>query len=109
MSKYSELRKLAEAATPGEWKFSFGPHWISVRNERGGIARLEGSGGTRDDMRFIAGANPRVVLQLLDDLEAARVLLRQVIDIGNGCYGSNCEFCPRDCYVKRIRDFLGGE
>ena len=77
MTDYSELKRLAEAATPGPWALD-------------GIARVAGDQGAHpnniaftavfDDMprsahnaAYIAAANPAVILAILAELDALRV------------------------------------
>lgn len=79
-----ELRKLAEAATPGEWKAraAYGP-LNRVRASDGMLlAELSNSDwpgeNAEANTRFIAAANPAVILGLLDQLEAARGALKEV-------------------------------
>lgn len=69
MSKYTELKRLAEAATYGPWKY-----WGEVAHEV-----FSSISGTRvfsiskdakeSDAEFVAAANPSVVLALIDENE----------------------------------------
>ncbi|WP_223504248.1 ead/Ea22-like family protein [Pseudomonas sp. GL-RE-29] len=78
MSDYSELKKLAEAATPGQWDRSDGNE-VSVSYEgdeaywsweNAGPAQLHGSGAQPiADADFIAAANPAAVLALIAENE----------------------------------------
>ena len=65
----AELWRLAEAATPGPW---YGADELSllIENER-----------ATEDIPYIAAANPAVVLDLLDQLDAAEARLAAVRDI----------------------------
>jgi hypothetical protein len=75
MSNYSELKKAAEAATPGPWRY-----WGEVGHEIFGP--VHGGSGSRcfrlnndarmADAEFIAAANPEVVLSLISDNHAAQ-------------------------------------
>ena len=57
----AELRRLAEAATPGPWSTAAFQLVIDVAQ------RIDvGMCGHRDDAAFIAAANPAAVLALLD-------------------------------------------
>lgn len=73
--KYAELRRLAEAATPGPWevKHTSDGDVIQTEYERGGweIAD-ERADVPHQNAAFIAAANPSTILSLLDELEACR-------------------------------------
>lgn len=61
----TELRRLAEAATPGPWSTAAFQLVIDVAR------RIDvGMCGHRDDAAFIAAANPATVLALLDERDA---------------------------------------
>ena len=61
----AELRRLAEAATPGPWSTAAFQLVIDVAR------RIDvGMCGHRDDAAFIAAANPATVLALLDERDA---------------------------------------
>lgn len=73
-----DLRRLAQAATPGPWHFWHG--WVAADIDRdGGVIIAERptpSGGKYQarvdgNFRFIAAANPAAISELLDRLEAA--------------------------------------
>ena len=73
-----ELRRLAQAATPGPWQFWHG--WVAANIDNdGGVVVAERptpSGGKYQakvdaNFKFIAAANPATVIELLDHLEAA--------------------------------------
>lgn len=91
MDKFSELKAAAMAATPGSWiavndDWSDGDHANITTKERGdggiiAIAQVEGGGfesgfdeefaeEQRANAAFIAAANPAVILDLLEELEA---------------------------------------
>ena len=90
-----ELRKLAEAATPGPWEADGGEisqHWSRPEPWREiiGTRVACGSycyGGTAqgvertEDAEFIAAANPAAVLGLLDQLDAAEAKLAAVREL----------------------------
>ena len=87
MTEREELRKLAEAATPGPWSLTDGDpamngqHW-TIRRQ--GVAGIRVSGftyGSNGDAEFIAAANPAAVLGLLDQLDAAEAKLAAVREI----------------------------
>ena len=70
----AELRRLAEAATPGPWSLTdgdpamSGQHWTIRRQGVPGI-RISGfTYGFNGDAAYIAAANPAAVLGLLDRL-----------------------------------------
>ena len=86
----AELRRLAEAATPGPWE-AFGAvdgrrgeRWLGVTTDmRATEAARAGDvfaaqGCTRQDVLFIAAANPAVVLALLDERDALAAKVERV-------------------------------
>ena len=81
----AELRRLAEAATPGPWSTAAFQLVIDVAQ------RIDvGMCGHRDDAAFIAAANPAVVLALLDvaaerDALAAKVERVRALHIAHDC------------------------
>ena len=71
----AELRRLAEAATPGPW--STAAFQLVIDAAR----RIDvGMCGHRDDAAFIAAANPAAVLALLDDADALRAELAHMTE-----------------------------
>ena len=70
----AELRRLAEAATPGPWSLTdgdpamSGQHWTIRRQGVPGIRVSGFTYGFNGDATYIAAANPAVVLGLLDRL-----------------------------------------
>ena len=82
--KLAELRRLAEAATPGPWE-AFGAvdgrrgeRWLGVTTDMRAIESARAGdvfaaqNCTRQDALFIAAANPAAVLGLLDHLAHMR-------------------------------------
>lgn len=78
MIDINELRRLAQAATPGPWQFWHG--WVAANIDNdGGVVVAERptpSGGKYQakvdaNFKFIAAANPAAINELLDRLEAA--------------------------------------
>jgi hypothetical protein len=67
ISDLSALREVAEKATPGEWFVWEGE--LCYRDSRGMRQRLKPSAG---NAIFIAGANPQVMIKLLDHLAAEK-------------------------------------
>ena len=90
MIDINELRRLAQAATPGPWQFWHG--WVAANIDNdGGVVVAERptpSGGKYQakvdaNFKFIAAANPATVIELLDRLEAAEkdiALKERIID-----------------------------
>lgn len=66
MNDINELRRLAEAATPGPW-LKYHDEW-SICGDSGHIAHCE----VRSDADYIAAANPAVILALLSERDALR-------------------------------------
>lgn len=69
-----DLRRLAQAATPGPWKVVKDHRWPGVH---GGDVILGGSFcdysvPDDEDEAFIAAANPATVIELLDEIERLR-------------------------------------
>ena len=77
-----DLRRAAEAATPGPWCFQRGDHWhsyVMVTAENDRTIHYKYGSGTRAanaqderDAEFIAAANPARILALLAELDALR-------------------------------------
>lgn len=77
---HSELRKLAEAATPGPWFLDTSNICCGVTQgtsykDRGVFVTDE---TTRDDGAFIAAANPKAVLAILDENGRLRAALDEI-------------------------------
>ena len=69
----AEMRRLAEAATPGPWSTAAFQLVIDVAQ------RIDvGMCGHRDDAAFIAAANPAAVLALLDERDALAAKVERV-------------------------------
>lgn len=89
MSDYSELKRLAEAATPGKWS-SCGSYLAPTREENGttyveswrSIAMVPAD----NDRQFIATANPATVLALIAENER---LKSNVESLREGCHSLN--------------------
>ena len=88
----AELRRLAEAATPGPWE-AFGAvdgrrgeRWLGVTTDMRAIESARAGdvfaaqNCTRQDALFIAAANPAAVLALLDDADALRAELAHMTE-----------------------------
>ena len=79
MTDHKELRRLAEAATPGPWAMRQGSpsmngeNFTIRRSDAPGI-RISGFayGFGSGDPEFIAAANPATILALLDEVESLR-------------------------------------
>ena len=96
MSDYKELRKLAQAATPGPWYHGAknGAHkycvydkicWLDVDGSRWGdtpniVISVSPDDGEYKTAAYISAANPATVLALLDELEAAHASRREAQD-----------------------------
>ena len=92
--EHTELRKLAEAATPGPWYDTNGAVWIDTRQQvccgrsyeeccgnpdiEGGQEQVADSSPT--DAAFIAAANPETVLALLAERDRLLDLLTRIRD-----------------------------
>lgn len=75
MSDHSELKKLAEAATPGPWAYD-GSYVCPARTEDGTtyveLWRSIADCHQPENTKFIAAANPAVVLALIAEVEGLR-------------------------------------
>ena len=68
------LRKLAEAATPGPWHCHKGAVGASDHDYSGQQVEIHiADSGTRD-AAYIAAANPQAILDLLDEIETLKSL-----------------------------------
>ncbi|AEX55908.1 hypothetical protein PMG1_00037 [Pseudomonas phage PMG1] len=76
MTDHAELRRLSEVATPGEWRTGDGDDSLPDCVLSGEFVVCEHAGG---DVDYIAAANPKTVLALLDEndrLKAENEVLR---------------------------------
>lgn len=75
MSDYIELKRLAEAATPGPWAYD-GSYVCPARTEDGTtyveLWRSIADCHQPENTKFIAAANPAVVLALIAEVEGLR-------------------------------------
>ena len=71
----AELRRLAEAATPGPWAARYGVSWEArVCATTGSLADVDSTANAE----LIAAANPAVVLALLDERDALAAKVERV-------------------------------
>ncbi len=118
---HDELRKLAEAATPGPWwtdekdkrRSPALPSPFVVYSHDGHVVQADWAANPDADLAFIAAANPQTVLSLLDQLAAANALIAKLeqlvcdfqaaamIDVGN--QGGPCRVEPRHVEVEITR------
>ena len=110
--KLAELRRLAEAATPGPWE-AFGAvdgrrgeRWLGVTTDmratesaRAGDV-FAAQNCTRQDALFIAAANPAAVLALLDDADALRAELAHMREARDN---ARAEVKRLTAQVERVR------
>lgn len=90
MTDHAELRRLAEAATPGEWRTGDGDDSLPDCVLSGEFVVCEHAGG---DVDYIAAANPKTVLALLDEidrLKAENEALRKIISECATACGAGC-------------------
>lgn len=88
--KFAELKKLAQAATPGPWLNNNHYECVQTHNNKTPLAAVCRPGNTKNgvaDFEFIAAANPAAVLELIDRyaalLSAARLTVRRMGDTGD--------------------------
>lgn len=77
MKTLKELRKLADAATQGEWVVAdtsivCGDYCLFVVEDDGGYEAPE----RKENAAFVAAANPETIRELTEDLETAIKILR---------------------------------
>ena len=88
-SKIEELRRLAEAATPGPWRMehmSISAHIHQVDGLHGLASCVIGYGNWDEPKQsegaknasFIAAANPATIIALLDELDASKAMVRKL-------------------------------
>jgi hypothetical protein len=81
MINLEELRKLAEAATPGKWIRIQVTSGAAVASLSDTIARIESDETNYlANSDFIAAANPSTIIALLDRLKSAEDVLREVME-----------------------------
>ena len=94
--KTEELKRLAEAATPGPW--AHGVTWIE---HLGGIVALGNTARSKQDVAYVAAANPAAILELIrqrDELLAALKDAREMVSDW-GAYASE--------YMQEKHDLVG--
>lgn len=131
MTNYTELKKLAEAATPGPWReqvwcglhgwpddwcATFIPHGPPRKYSKNGEKKAE------NDAKFIAAANPSVILEMIAQLEAANAVIEKIkkygpeepdekfvcvyCDLGYAGYSSKgVGFHDDDCLLLEARNY----
>lgn len=85
MSDHSELKKLAEAATPGRWTAydTHGRRFIEAIGTEDHVVCATPKKQWLKDSQYIAAADPVTVLALIADLERnQRMLLAACVDMG---------------------------
>ena len=70
-----ELKRLAEAATPGPW--AHGVTWIE---HLGGIVALGNTARSKQDVAYVAAANPAAILELIQQRDELLVALKDARD-----------------------------
>ena len=125
MTTHDELRKLAEAATPGPWieDSENHPDDISIWAGPADDGQFLGNMGTdhvrqlgvtcdveRANARFIAAANPQTILALLDELgqcKAQRDGLLVAAKKANRMYGSLWDSSDGGGFIfpERVKDY----
>lgn len=71
MTDYTELKRLAEAATPGPW-YQHGGIMQVLNDGCETVCETFENDGDCPDAQFIAAANPTAVMALISDLDEAR-------------------------------------
>lgn len=97
MADYEELKRLADAATPGPWGWD-GSYICPARTEDGTTYieswRAVADAHDMENVRFIAAANPATVLALIAEVEQLRAerasmasALMRIVDLSNSGHG----------------------
>ena len=71
-----ELKLLAEAATPGPW--AHGVTWIE---HLGGIVTLGNTARSKQDVAYVAAANPAAILELIQQRDELLAALRGLYNV----------------------------
>ncbi|HHM5667231.1 TPA: ead/Ea22-like family protein [Pseudomonas aeruginosa] len=82
MTDHAELRRLAEVATPGEWRTGDGDDSLPDCVLSGEFVVCEHAGG---DVDYIAAANPKTVLALLDEIDRLKAENEAVLAANRDC------------------------
>lgn len=86
MNDYSELKRLAEAATQGPWSYD-GSYVCPARVEEGTTYvetwRAVADCAQPENTKFIAAANPSAVLALLDQIEVQQARIIELAQAAN--------------------------
>ena len=91
MTTHDELRKLAEAATPGDWSANVllaGGHpafdedmvGVGIGGKFVAVCGAATSEQSQIDARYVAATNPETILALLDELEQVQADNRRLIE-----------------------------
>lgn len=106
MKDYSELKMLAENATPGEWSHEqdnlyfyedgYTRHMMEL-SEGSDIGYVE----QKHNSDFIAAANPEVILELIAEVERLSFREKMLSEYG-------CEYCAGSGHVHRIDGYYLG-
>ncbi|MDK9356749.1 ead/Ea22-like family protein [Lelliottia sp. V106_16] len=107
------LRKAAEKATPGEWKYSIFDCAITDDTSSLAIVRMDSSHLNDEQSalngEFIAAANPATMLALLDELEAAEkrtITVKLPADYHNADGSLNADMMNTCAVVGAFREAL---
>ena len=117
MKDYSELKKLAEAATQGEWRHDTKSGKIGAVEVDGyDIVQVQSRrrfdhASRNADAAFIAGANPAAVLELISEVESLkkdaaryRTIKKDAISDGSLIERLDCNVRPSewDSYIDSV-------
>jgi hypothetical protein len=106
MPDLAELRRLAEAATPGPYFVALDDALDTIQHRNSGLAMVD-TGRESDwpiarlqewhDARYIAACSPERILAMLDVIAAADNLSRACVSIGHGqtSPSQECPICRR--------------
>ncbi|MCD2910693.1 ead/Ea22-like family protein [Pseudomonas aeruginosa] len=95
MTDHAELRRLAEAATPGPWRVQTGCSWRRIGTDSGDGDVLRPCTHPHDgwpdivapaeNLKYIASANPKTILALLDQIDGLSDELSACTEHPGGC------------------------
>ena len=99
-----ELKKLAMAATPGPW--AHGVTWIE---HLGGIVALGNTARSKQDVAYVASANPATILALIAERDELLAALKesQCVNFWVSCQRDVVEKCMcAGCIEDRAQEVI---
>jgi hypothetical protein len=120
----TDLRVLAEAATPGPWRHSGATVWAPLNQddptdysgEAVAFIPTLGDEFDADDAAWIAAADPTTILALIDRLQRVETALRDLVEAGDAMFtaevryasvGGHCSGCGHSDHLPDVCDTEG--